>query len=355
LPTPRFENLTSEEAVAVVDAFLGRESSAQFTEKLAGQHITARVSPPNRVQYAIKSHGGRFGGSGYFPAMEQALESFHPKVTAPVTYNFEVIRPSRRPDYIDYPVKKLSAVEYTGQLTQDVARVLNSSQDRVSFLTKDSIKRDVTNLVTDPSQRSTLQRFRDTLASGARVTITQKREVASILEDLVDAGKVPSSLGGPRVEGLFGQVGDSGFKIPSKSYANIQRRQARFYAASRKSGAYAYPQRFRKAVSDPSADGLVSDVLEYIDYMASGGPGPGFRVFFSSTQAIQLKKLADEFRAGDADSGAELAHQFFDRIADRDSWASSANSETNESVVRSDDYFDIVSEALLRAYLRHVI
>lgn len=355
MPTPRFENLTPEESIAVLDAFLGRDSSAQFTEKLAGQHITARVSPPRKVAYAIKSHGGRFGGSGYFPDVESALEQYHPTVSAPVVYNFEVIRTSRRPDYIDYPVKKLTAIEYTGILTKETADLLNSSQKRVSFLTKDDIKRDVRSLVTDPAQRSKLEDVRQRLSAGEPVSTAQKREIAAILEDLVDAGKVPSSLGGPRIEGLFGQVGPSGFKIPSKSYADIQRRQAKFYAASKKRDSYKYPSRFANAVSDPASDGLVSDVLEYIDYMASGGPGPGFRVFFSALEAKDLKRLSDAYRSGDASAGSQLAREFFDRISDRDSWAASGNVGTNEAVNRSTDYFDIVSEALLRSYLRCIL
>ena len=154
------------------------------------------------------------------------------------------------------------------------------------------------------------------------------KEVEEILMDLVDSGHVPSSLGGGRVEGLFGTAGESGFKIPSREYADLQRLQAKFYAIVRGSKVYDAYDRVEAAADDPRSDRLVADILDYVDTMSSGRVGPGFRVFFRPEEMRGLKKLADKYESGDAKSGYQLAQTLFGRVRDRDSWASSGMQES---------------------------
>lgn len=342
MSTPRFRDLSPASAAAVVDAFLGDESGVDFTEKLAGQHLTAASRDGTRWKYTIKS--GESGSGGYFPDLENALAMHHPR-TGPVEYSFEVLKTRRRPDFIAYDLKNDVAAEYSGAMTPEVARRLNSAQRQVTFLTRDDIRKPVAGLVVDPKTRSILKKFSAAAAAG-RVSRDEKTAVEAILMDLVDAEGVSSAAGGPRIEGLFGLVDRQGFKIPSKKYADVQLLQAKFYALSRRLGSHGTADRFDAAAGDPDADRVVRDVIDYIDFMASGGPGPGFKVFFGPAEAAKLKVLADNYVAGDAAAGRKLAALFMQRVSDRSSWTVSGLSEglrysaKNGVVVRQGEYDD---------------
>jgi hypothetical protein len=184
----------------------------------------------------------------------------------------------------------------------------------------------VSGLVIDPKVRRTLERFSAAAREG-RVTRDAKIAIESILMDLVDSEGVSSAAGGKRVEGLFGLVDRRGFKIPSKSYADVQLMQSKFYALSRRLGSRGLTARFDAAAGDPAGDQVVQDVLEYIDYMSSGGPGPGFKVFFGPAEVAKLKVLADDYVKGDAAAGRRLAELFMQRVSDRARWTVSGLSE----------------------------
>lgn len=327
MATPRFRDLTPLEAAAVVDAFLGNADGVEFTEKFAGQHLTAEVSPDGTVQYAVKSYG-KLGRGGYFPPIENALENHHPAVSSPVTYSFEVLRKGKRPDFIDYPLKSdFTAVEYTGKMTPDVADSLNGGQDAVRFMTKSDIRKDVSGVVTDPATRSRLQDFKAAAEAG-RPSPQHTAEIEGILMDLVDSGRVPSSLGGRSMEGLFGTASGRGFKVPSKAYADLQRDQAKFYAVVKSRRVRDAVNRFSTSASDPSSDRLVTDLLTHVDKMSSTRVPPGFRTFFTREEYGALKKMADEYRAGSAPAGRNLATTFFRRVQDKEKWATSDVQET---------------------------
>jgi hypothetical protein len=365
MPTPRFRDLSPEAAASVVDAFLGGETTAEFTEKMAGQHLTAIVKPDGSVDYAIKT-GSPTGGGGYFPDLEEALERHHPPVKKTVRYQFEVLKKSKRPDYIDYPLSAaVTAVEYGGVMSKAVADALNAAQTSVVFYTKDSIRKAVGGIVSDPETKKILKSFRRKAASGS-ATKAETLEVEELLMDLVDSGKIPPTLGGSRMEGLFGTVtGGRGFKIPSRSYADLQLRQAKFYAIVRADRERETIARFKTAAADPSSDKAVSDVLEYIDYMSSGGPGPGFKVFFTHAEIDSLKTLADSYRGGNAAAGKKLAADFFKRVANRTAWVSSGVQEVAQKTLRINgrngtsvtalSYGDVISESELRLLISSLL
>jgi hypothetical protein len=328
MPTPRFRDLSPAAAASVVSAFLGGESSAEFTEKLAGQHLTATSKTGGRWHFSIKT--GESGSGGFFPEVEYALNKFHPKSNVPLTYQFEIVNRRDRPDYIDYDLKSDAAVEYTGVMTPDVAATLNAKQKSVKFLTKSDISKPVGSLAGDPETKTALKKFVSDAKKATKMPKARMLEIESLLMDLIDKGKIPSSLGGPRIEGLFGTSEGTGFKIPSKAYSELQLQQARFYAIVRSYKVRETLKRFKDAVKNPEGDRVVSDVLDYIDKLAAGGPGPGFRVFFSPEEARRLQPLSTKYREGNAQSGVRLAQTLFDRITDRVSWASSGVQEAAE-------------------------
>jgi hypothetical protein len=323
--TPRFRDLSPDAAADVVSAFLGKKSSTDFTEKLAGQHMTATRSS-GRWNFSIKS--GESGSGGFFPDVEDALIDFHPKGKSPVTYRFEVVNKYDRPDFIDYKLDRNTAIEFSGTMTSAVAEKLNSSQSTVKFLTKDDIRKPVSSLVSDPEVKSALRKFVSSVSRGGVPSPEETMQVEEMLMDLVDSGKIPSTLGGGRIEGLFGTAGEKGFKIPSREYADLQRQQAKFYAIVKGGKVYDAYDRFDAAARDPRSDRLVKDVLDYIDTLSKGKVGKGFRLFFSPAEARDLKRLAGKYETGKVQAGRDLARTFFARVRDRDSWASSGLQES---------------------------
>jgi len=323
MATPRFRDLSPEEAASVVDAFLGNESAVEFTEKVAGQNFTATVNPDRSIDLGVKSSGAKIS-SGVFPSLEAALKNHHPSVDRSVTYKFEVVKKEARPDFIEYPLTAdVTAIEFSGAMTRAVAESLNSGQDEVKFLVKRDIVKDVKSLVSDPMDADKLRSFRDEVLRGSRPSKAVTHDVENILMGLVDSGKSPSSLGGGRIEGLFGMSGGRSFKFPSRAYADLQLMQAKFYAVVKSNRVRNVVGRFESAVDDPMSDRAVSDVIEYIDKFSATPPLPGFRVFFKREELQRLKAMLDKYMSGDASTGKRLASEFFRRVANKSEWVSS--------------------------------
>lgn len=327
MPTRRFSALRPNEMRDVLDAFLGSPSRSQFTEKLAGQNMALTVLPGGEVEYAGKGGKTTIGG-GLFPQVTRALRDNHPAVSKPVSYSFEVLKKTGRSDFIDYPIDKdFAVVELTGQLDQATADQLNSGQGAVAFLPKEAIKKSAAAYVKEPGDKEALLKFRDELASGRKPSKERAAEIERLLMSVVDSGGVPSTLGSERIEGLFGQLDGGTFKIPSKQYDELQKDQSRFVAIVRRVPMKDIESRFQNAVDDPAADRFVSDVLDYVDKMASAKLPKGFRTFFSPTEMTGLSGLAAAYRSGDAEAGTQLVKQFFKRVNTKSDWVSSGVQE----------------------------
>ena len=333
MTTRRFGKLKPDEAVAVVDAFLGDKSSAEFTEKLAGQHLSLTVQPDGKIVYRGKSGKVSVGG-GLFPQITKILSNRHPAVSEPINYEFEVIKKKARSDYIDYPIEKdFAAVELTGAMNSSVAGSLNSSQNLVQFLTKDDIKKTPTIYVKDPETKKLLQTYRDLLSRGQKPTKEQTAEIEQLLMTLVDSGQVPSVVGGEKIEGLFGKTDTGTFKIPAKSYDDLQRDQAKFFGVGRRVPMKDIITRFEAAVDSPKSDRFVSDVLDYVQKMSTIKLPKGFRTFFSPTEISELSGLASAYQAGDKTAGTQLAQQFFKRVNTKGDWVSTGVEETKQMIL----------------------
>lgn len=330
MSTRRFSKLNPGEAIDVLNAFLGEVSSTKFTEKLAGQHFAVTIQPEGNVLYRGK--GGKVTvGGGLFPQITKILSKSHPPVSEPVGYEFEVLKKKGRSDFIDYPVDKdYTVVELTGAMSQETADQLNSVQGMVHFLSQDAIKKSPASYVKDASSKQTLQSYRDLLASGGTPSREQSAEVEELLMSLVDSGQIPSSLGGEKIEGLFGKTGSGTFKIPSKSYEEIQSDQSKFVGIGRRVPMKDIVTRFQKAADAPMSDKLVADVLEYVQKMTKIKPQKGFRTFFSPSEMSGLSGLAAAYQTGDIDAGSQLAQQFFKRVNTKGSWVSTSVAESKQ-------------------------
>lgn len=320
MPTRRFNNLSLGEQGDVIDAFLGVGGGVDFTEKLAGQHLTVVIYPGGDVEY-IGKEGKREVGGGLFPVVNGVLKKFHPPVDAEVKYEFEVLKKGVRPDFIDYPLEKdYTVVELSGVMSKSVAGALNTSQSSVVFIPRDSIKKSVGGVVRDPVLLKQLRSYRDKLASGVKPSKAEVLQVEGLLMDLIDSGVVPSTLGSVAIEGLFGISSGGGFKIPSTTYANLQREQAKFFAVSRKMSMAGIRDRFVSAGEDPRGDRLVADVINYVENFSQKSPPRGYRMYFSKEELMGLRGLVDAYLGGDVSSGVNLAAQFFGRVKDKSAW-----------------------------------
>ena len=336
MPTPRFRDLDPQQSLEVIDAFLGADSKVSFTEKLAGQNLVAIVTPTGDVLTTSKSVGRI--ASGMFPEVTGPLEKFHPPVETNTKYTFEIIRSAKRPDFIDYKIDTpYVAVEFSGAMTKDVEQQLNSRQKDVKFYTSDDIKKSVKGVL-GPEQKTYLQFIRDKIAVGAKLTPQEKSETEDVLMSALDSGAFPSSIGGQRIEGLFGTTASGGFKIPSKKYAEIQRMQAGLYGAVKNEGKKEFSLRFQE---EKAGDRLVADVLKYLEKVAGTQQTPGFRFFFSPVEAKEL--LSGDIK--------ELGKKFYDRVKSKD-WVSSQQVDPQIKLENKNTYN---TRRLLREFIRGLL
>lgn len=308
MPTPRFKDLKRNEAINVIDSFLGNQSIATFTEKLAGQNLSAQVNSNGTVTFSTKRLKGV--EVNIFPQVKEALVSFHPPVNDTVKYDFEILKKSGRPDYIDYVLPaELVVVEFSGNLTHEIAKKLNSSQKSVIFYDITFIRKSISGGMTQP-QRKFLEDARVKLQDDT-ITKQELQQVDELLSTLLDEGGYTSSLGG-RLEGLLGDVGGTKFKIPSKKYADVQRLHSGLYGSVLKTKKKDFVSRFQSASSE-GQDRLVDDTRKYLEKISTGSIEPGFRIFFSPSEANKMLSLPNE----------QLGSIVYDRISSKN-WVSTS-------------------------------
>lgn len=337
MPTPRFKNLNSQQALEVVNAFLGLDSKVTFTEKLAGQNLVVIVRPNGEVIATTKS-ANRIA-AGMFPEITGQIEKFHPPVKSDIKYTFEIIRSSKRPDFIDYKFDtSFVAVEFGGNMQKDVADLLNKRQNIVKFYTTEDIKKSVKNVI-KPHQKEYLQSTRNKLIGGIELTPQEKSSVEEMLMDIVDSEEFVSSIGGKRIEGLFGKSSEVGFKIPSKKYAEIQKLQAGLYGSVKNTGKREFVSRFQD--NDPKGDRLMSDVKKYLEKISEMELTPGFRFFFSPAEAQQLLSLDME----------ELGKRFYDRVRSKE-WVTGQSTNTQiKSEIKKTNNTNLLLKEFIRGFL----
>lgn len=318
--TRRFANLSPVEQADVISAFLGSESKIDFTEKLAGQHLSVTIHTDKTVTYRGKNGGKQPGG--LFPQVNKILKVYHPQVSSDTLYEFEVLKKIGRSDFIDYPITKdFTVVELSGAMSSDIAQSINRKQDTVHFLTRESIKQRAGDYVKDPDDKKTLSIILDKLKLGKKLSKVEITAAEQLLMMLVDSGHVPSALGSERIEGLFGNTEGGTFKIPSKAFNELQQDQAKFVGIARRMSLKNIEDRFIAAIGNPSADRLVSDVIKYVEKMSSVKLPKGFKTFFSTTEIIRLNTLIASYMSGTTASATELAYTFFRRVSAKGDWA----------------------------------
>jgi hypothetical protein len=290
--TPRIINLKQHDIISLIDLILGKDSILDVSEKLAGQNLSVKVE--NGKVY-IK-----------FKQMPKFVKGYKPYTTlfsggSDGEYTFEMIRPDKRPDYVDYLTDNTILIDFSGNLTSDEAEKL--STDDYTFMTKDQIRRNQFDITDEQRQELLSLRAR---AEG-RLKRDDKQDIAERIKAIILSPNVQSVLGGG-VEGLYVTGGDKEFKIPNPLYQNLQRLQAGIYAVwSGKSGIplknrtmekdgetvivkHGVKERFiadKSGKKEGEGDNIVNDVRNFLSFAQKDIP-VGYRMFVSPEEAMLL-------------------------------------------------------------------
>ena len=319
--TPRIVNLKQHDIISLIDLILGKDSILDVSEKLAGQNLSVKVE--NGKVY-IK-----------FKQMPKFVKGHKPFTTifsggSDGEYTFEMIKPDRRPDYVDYLTDNTILIDFSGNLTSDEAEKL--STDDYTFMTKDQIRRNQFDITDEQRQELLSLRAR---AEG-RLKRDDKQDIAERIKAIILSPNVQSVLGGG-VEGLYVTGGDKEFKIPNPLYQNLQRLQAGIYAVwSGKSGIplknrtmekdgetvivkHGVKERFiadKSGKKEGEGDNIVNDVRNFLSFAQKDIP-VGYRMFVSPEEAMLL---LDKIQTED---GRKEVYSFLrERIKNKKDWYS---------------------------------
>ena len=275
--TPRIANLGNDDIIALIDLILGQESVLDVSEKLAGQNLSVKVEN-GQVYTKYKNQ----------PEYREAYEPFKSIFAAhdgDGEYVFEMISPDNRPDYVNYLTDNTIFVDFSGRLTDEMAKKL--SNESTTFMTKKQIRRNQFDVT--PEQRQELAGLRS--RAGQRLRKRDKQEIADRVKAIILSPNVQSVLGGG-MEGLYVTGGDKDFKIPSPTYQNLQKLQVGIYAVL--SGRTRIPKKEvrRRVIDGAEGDKIIQDLRRFLSFAQNDIPA-GYRMFVSPEEAMNLLSKMD--------------------------------------------------------------
>lgn len=275
--TPRIANLGNDDIIALIDLILGQESVLDVSEKLAGQNLSVKVEN-GQVYTKYKSQ----------PDFIEAREPFKSIFAAhdgDGQYIFEMISPDNRPDYVNYLTDNTIFVDFSGRLTDEMAKKL--SNDSSTFMTKKQIRRNQFDVTS--AQRQELAGLRS--RAEQRLRKRDKQEIADRIKAIILSPNVQSVLGGG-MEGLYVTGGSKEFKIPSPTYQNLQKLQVGIYAVL--SGRTRIPKKEvrRRVIDGAEGDKIIQDLRRFLSFAQNDIPA-GYRMFVSPEEAMNLLSKMD--------------------------------------------------------------
>jgi hypothetical protein len=326
--TARIPDLTKDDILNVLSDILGSEPLVTYTEKLAGQFLEVIVGNGEVMARFKDANDKGLPPSPNFDiaGVAKAIRASSLADSLNVSFQFEVLKPENRPDYLDYAIgDQTIAVEFTGRMTAQIAKQLNDEQQGVRFLSQSDITKRPRPL--SPELRSKVEEAYNTVAASPRLTKDEKLRV----EDLISQSLVEifgeSIFGGPP-EGIFVTGASKPFKIPERSYADIQRIHVPIYAVFASKSSYtpdAVKQRIAAIAGNEalaSSDRIILDLRRYLETASRGFTQRGFRTFFSPDEAAGLLATLESIISGNV----QLVDKFYSsirrRVNDKKSWIS---------------------------------
>ena len=275
--TPRIENLGNADIIALIDLILGEESILDASEKLAGQNLSVEVKD-GQTYTKYKNE----------PEFREAREPFKTIFAAhdgDGEYVFEMISPDNRPDYVNYLTDSTIFVDFSGRLTDEMAKSL--SNDQFTFMTKGQIRRNQFDLTDEQRQELLGLRSR----AGDRLRKRDKQEIAERIKAIILSPNVQSVLGGG-VEGLYVTGGEKDFKIPNPTYQNLQKLQAGIYAVLSGRAGIRKAVVKKRVIDGEDGDRIVQDLRRFLSFAQNDIPA-GYRMFVSPDEAMDLLSKMD--------------------------------------------------------------
>ena len=275
--TPRIANLGNADIVALIDLILGEESVLDVSEKLAGQNLSVKIED-GQVYTKYKNE----------PEFREAREPFKTIFAAhdgDGEYVFEMISPDNRPDYVNYLTDSTIFIDFSGRLTDEMAKSL--SNDQFTFMTKGQIRRNQFDLTDE--QRQELVGLRSRAQS--RLRKRDKQEIAERIKAIILSPNVQSVLGGG-VEGLYVTGGEKDFKIPNPTYQNLQKLQAGVYAVLSGRAGIRKAVVKKRVIDGEDGDRIVQDLRRFLSFAQNDIPS-GYRMFVTPDEAMDLLSKMD--------------------------------------------------------------
>jgi len=275
--TPRIANLGNTDIVALIDLILGEESVLDVSEKLAGQNLSVKIED-GQVYTKYKNE----------PEFREAREPFKTIFAAhdgDGEYVFEMISPDNRPDYVNYLTDNTIFVDFSGRLTDEMAKSL--SNDQFTFMTKGQIRRNQFDLTDEQRQELVGLRSR----AGDRLRKRDKQEIAERIKAIILSPNVQSVLGGG-VEGLYVTGGEKDFKIPNPTYQNLQKLQAGVYAVMSGRAGIRKSVVKKRLIGGEDGDRIVQDIRRFLSFAQNDIPS-GYRMFVTPDEAMDLLSKMD--------------------------------------------------------------
>ena len=275
--TPRIANLGNDDIIALIDLILGQESVLDVSEKLAGQNLSVKVEN-GQVYTKYKNQ----------PEYREAYEPFKSIFAAhdgDGEYVFEMISPDNRPDYVNYLTDNTIFVDFSGRLTDEMAKKLSNESN--TFMTKKQIRRNQFDVT--PEQRQELAGLRS--RAEQRLRKRDKQEIADRIKAIILSPNVQSVLGGG-VEGLYVTGGSKNFKIPSPTYQNLQKLQVGIYAVLSGRTRISKKEVRQRVIDGAEDDKIVQDLRRFLSFAQNDIPA-GYRMFVSPEEAMSLLSKMD--------------------------------------------------------------
>ena len=275
--TPRIENLGNADIVALIDLILGEESVLDASEKLAGQNLSVKIED-GQIYTKYKNQ----------PEYREAYEPFKTIFAAhdgDGEYVFEMIAPDNRPDYVNYLTDSTIFVDFSGRLTDEMAKSL--SNDQFTFMTKGQIRHNQFDLTDEQRQELVGLRSR----AGEKLRKRDKQEIAERIKAIILSPNVQSVLGGG-VEGLYVTGGEKNFKIPNPTYQNLQKLQAGVYAVLSGRAGIRKSIVKQRVIDGKDSDKIVQDLRRFLSFAQNDIPA-GYRMFVTPDEAMNLLSKMD--------------------------------------------------------------
>jgi hypothetical protein len=233
----RFRKASPADIVKFVDQLLYNTGNIDITEKIAGQHLTVDIKSGfvtvNTKDQLLGDQAGRDARHSRWGAdiTRPLIDLLQTMKLTDQTWGFEILNPRTNHDYIQYKNVDKIYIEYTGNLTEEVAEELRKKlYPGIKLLTKKDIKVNI-------NKNEAFENFKKVWEGGLRNEFTSMTigddykigKLKDMIGDLLDEILVSVVDKVSPIEGIV--IGtDTPIKLQTNKFLKIQRVQMPLYS-----------------------------------------------------------------------------------------------------------------------------